>query len=196
MNPAEQMSMNQYGDVRALFGDAFRESDIKSTSDFDVLPPCKPQCLIERAQFKQNKKANGHYLEITLQVIDGPHKNRKLWDRINIDNPDQTCVKIGMGQLKKLLKATEINDFEDTSQLLNKVVIAHVAVQKNDVYGDQNVIRGYSDVVTPTAPVAVPQAAGPAPATQAGPAEPGNTLEKPAPEQAPWMRDKGPFQSS
>lgn len=125
-------------DLASIFGQGFDTGSVEPQQDFDVLPPGKYPVLIEAAGVKQTKAKTGHYLEIQMVVLDGPAKNRKLWDRINIQNPSVQCVEIGLRQLAALGQAVGLAAITDSSQLLNKSCVASVKVKN-----DQNEIRTY-----------------------------------------------------
>jgi hypothetical protein len=91
--------------------------------------------LIEKAVVKPTKKGDGHYIELMLSILEGPAKGRKLWDRINIANPNTTCAEIGLRQLSALARAIGVMMVSDTSMLINKACIAHVKVndEQNEI---------------------------------------------------------------
>ena len=127
-------------DLANFFSDnAFDPSTIKPQTDFQVVPPGKYPVLTGAAEVKQNKKKTGHLISLPMTILDGPSKNRKLFDNINIDNPSQECVEIGLRTLSALAQAIGLQAVTDTDQLSNQVVIAHVKVKD-----DQNSIRTYS----------------------------------------------------
>jgi hypothetical protein len=140
-------------DLANIFGQGFDTHSVEPQADFDVLPPGKYPVLIEQAEVKPTKAGTGHYLELQMVVLDGPAKNRKLWDRINIQNPSTPCTEIGLRQLAALGQALGIQAITDSSQLLNKSCVASVKVKN-----DQNEIRTYKafedaqSVQPPTAP--------------------------------------------
>lgn len=133
-------------DLQQIFGAGFDTHSVEPQSDFEVIPPGKYPVLIEKAVVKPTKKGDGHYVEITLSVLDGPCKNRKVWDRINIQNPSDKCVEIGLRQLAALGQAIHLAAIQDTAQLLNQVCIAHVKVKD-----EQNEVRTYSALEVPGA---------------------------------------------
>jgi len=183
------MNFDDYGDIQAVFGGhEFDPMAVEPSSSFDPLPPGDYPVLIEQAEIRETKKGDGSYLKLTLQVLDGQFKGRKLWDNINLANPNVQCVEIGMKALASLGRALGGQKIRATEQLLNQVVAAKVAVKNDKNYGDQNVVREYKapseaqpqtgDAGLPApaqpapVPVAAPQAAGPAP-LPAGSAAPG-----------------------
>jgi len=153
-----------------FFGDAFDPASHEPTSD--VLAPGKYPVEIEAAEISETKAGNGHYIKVTMCILDGPGKNRKVWDYINIDNPSAECVKIGMRQLSALCQAVGLIALRDTDELLGKTCLAHVKVKD-----DQNSVRTYSSS-SAAQPVqqsvqqpgsAYQPAQTPAPVPQAGP---------------------------
>ena len=165
------MSQGYQGDLLGIFGqNGFDTQSVEPQSDFDVIPPGKYPVLIEKAEVKQTKAGNGHYIELTLSVIDGPAKKRKVWDRININNPNPQCVEIGLRQLAALGQAIGIPAIGDTAQLVGQACIAHVKVKN-----EQNEVRTYS----PLAPAV-------APGTQQGPQQ-GQPYNPPPQASAPHL---------
>ena len=139
-------------DLQQLFGNnGFDTGSVEPQGDFPVLPPGNYPVLIENAEVKATKKGDGHYIKLTMSVVDGPYKNRKLWDQINIQNPGQQCVEIGLRCLAALGQAIGLASINATEQLLDQVCIAHVKVKDG-----QNQIRTYS-ALTPAAVPNIPQ---------------------------------------
>jgi hypothetical protein len=152
--------------LQELFGGGFDTNSVEPQGDYPIVPPGNYPVSIDKAEVKVTKKGDGHYLEITLTILDGPCVKRKLWDRINIQNPSQQCTEIGLRSLAALGQSLGITKLSATEQLLNGVCIAHVKVKD-----EQNEIRTYSatsqpadKAVTPTwkeVPVPAMTAAGP-----------------------------------
>ena len=67
----------------------FDANNVDPATDFEPLPAGKYIAIITDSQMKPTKSGAGHYLELTFQVIDGPFKNRLLWSRLNLDNPNR-----------------------------------------------------------------------------------------------------------
>lgn len=149
--------------LASVFGSGFDVNTVEPQSDFDVLPPGKYPVQIDRTEVKQTKKGDGHYIEFAMTILDGPAKNRKLWDRINIDNPSQQCVDIGLRQLSALGRAVGVQVVSSEDQFLGKTCIASVKVKDN-----QNEIRTYSCLTSDAGmrPVTSPSTIQPLPQPQ------------------------------
>ena len=130
--------------LAAIFGAGFDTNTVEPQGDFEVIPPGKVPVIFDKSEVKQTKAGTGYYLELAMTITDGEYRNRKLWDRINIQNPSQQCEKIGRSELSALGKATGVTYVSDENQFLGKTCIAHVKVKD-----EQNEIRTYSAVTEP-----------------------------------------------
>jgi hypothetical protein len=127
-------------DLFSIFnGNPFVPAHFEPNTDFEPIPPGKYPVLIKSAELKDTKAGTGVYMKLALVVIEGPCKNRNLWDNINLSNPNQECVEIGRRHLADLCRAVGLVALKHEGELVGKVAVAHVKVQ-----GDQNQIRTYS----------------------------------------------------
>lgn len=134
------------GDLAQIFGGGFDSNSVEPQGDFEVMPPGKYPVLIEAAEVKQTKAGTGVYLKLTFSVLDGKYKNCKLFENINIQNPNQQCVEIGLRTLAALGLAISVANISDTSQLLNKTCLASVKVAKDQAGNEQNQIRTFASL--------------------------------------------------
>lgn len=174
-------------DLTDFFGGVpFSPATVEPATDFDVYPPGKYSVLIEAAEVKPTKTGTGHILKLTMQILDGEYKGRKLFDNINLQNPSAQCVEIGMRTLSALGRALSIAAITDTTQLLKGVVIAHVKAQDG-----RNNVRTYSTVTNPVPPMlaAIQEPMPQSPVTA-------NSYTPPAPAQAPQPIPVASMQSS
>ena len=90
------------------------------------------------------KSGSGAYLELTFQIVEGEVKNRLLWARLNLDNPNAMAVKIARAELSSLCRAVGVLEPKDSCELHNLPVVLSVK-QKTDADGEvRNEIKGYS----------------------------------------------------
>ncbi len=145
----------------------FNAANIEPARDFELLPAGDYKCVITETERKATKAGTGSYLEMRLEVIDGPSKGRLLFERLNLWNPNEVAVKIAQQQLAALCRALGIITPEDSSEFLNKPVCATVKIDKGrDGYNDSNGIKTYKAVAdcktaTAAAPTAAPTATAP-----------------------------------
>jgi hypothetical protein len=149
----------------------FNASEVEPLQPMTVLPRGRYTAMITASEEKQTKSGTGAYLQLEFTVLDGPHANRKVWARLNLDNPNQTAVEIARRELAAIYQALGIKAAKDSAELHDKPLQIEVAVEVKDG-NENNRIKAYM-----AAGNAAPKPATPAPA--AAPAA------KPA---RPWSR--------
>ena len=136
----------------------FDANQVEPTSDFEPIPAGKYSAVITESEFKETKSGTGQYLQLTFQVIDGPHANRFLWARLNLDNPNATAVAIAKAELSAICRAIGVMAPKDSMELHNLPLVIHVRCKRRDDTGEiTNEIKGYSK--KESAPVAAAEAA-------------------------------------
>ncbi len=123
----------------------FDANTVEPTTDFDPVPAGKYLSVITDTEIKPTKSGNGSYLQLTFEILDGPHKGRHLWARLNLDNPNATAVKIARAELSAICRAVGVMAPNDSVELHNLPLVITVRCKKRPDTGDiQNEIRGYS----------------------------------------------------
>jgi hypothetical protein len=120
----------------------FDANAVQPTS-FDVLPAGEYEIIIINSTMKPTSDGRGKYLELEIQVLNGPCQNRKLWDRLNLFNPSEKATTIARGTLSSICRAVGVMTPKDSSELHNKPLRCKVVVEKSDEYGEQNRIKAY-----------------------------------------------------
>lgn len=110
---------------------------------FDILPAGVYDVAIVASQKKPTAKGDGAYLELQLQVLNGQYQNRKLFDRLNIWNPNDKAQQIARGTMSAICRAVGVMTPNDSAELHDKPLKVKVAVRKSDQYGEQNDIKAY-----------------------------------------------------
>jgi len=122
----------------------FNANEIEPSRSFDPLPPGKYTAVITGSEWKKTKSNNGAYLEFTFQIIEGPHAGRQLWDRLNLENPNQLAVKIAKSELSSICRAVGVLTPKDSVELHNIPLVVTVK-QKTGPDGEiRNEITAYS----------------------------------------------------
>lgn len=123
----------------------FNANDVEPTAEFEPIPAGKYLAAITESEMKPTKNGAGHYLQLAFQVLDGPYKNRFVWARLNLDNPNATAVKIAHGELSALCRAVGVMAPKDSVDLHNLPLLITVKCKKRkDSDEIQNEIRGYA----------------------------------------------------
>jgi len=123
----------------------FDANTVEPTTDFDPIPAGKYLAVITESEVKPTKTGNGSYLQLTFEILDGPHKGRHLWVRLNLDNPNQTAVKIARAELSAICRAVGVMTPNDSVELHNLPLLITVRCKKRPDTGDiTNEIKGYA----------------------------------------------------
>ena len=107
------------------------------------------------------KSGKGTGLKLTLEIIDGQHKGRRIWDNLNIQHEIEETQRIAQGQLSALCHAVNVIKLQDTAALHHKPVHVRVVVREaQGQYQASNNIKGYESAggARPAAPAFVAQA--------------------------------------
>ena len=123
----------------------FDANQVEPSADFEPLPAGKYEAVITESEMKPTKSGTGHYLQLTFQVIEGEFKNRFLWARLSLDNPNATAVQIARAELSAICRAVGVMAPNDSTELHNLPLAISVKCKKRDDTGElTNEITGYS----------------------------------------------------
>ena len=121
----------------------------KGNNMFDPIPAGKYIAAITESEIKPTKNGSGHYLELTFDILDGQYKGRKVWARLNIDNPNATAVRIARGELFSICRAVGVMQPQDSIELHNLPLSIKVTCKKRDDTGEiTNEVKGYEAKAT------------------------------------------------
>jgi Protein of unknown function (DUF669) len=146
----------------AKLGTTFDASSVDPTTPFEVLPPGRYLVQIVASEMRPTKDGSGQYLWLELDVLEGEHQGRKLFDRLNLVNPNPTAVEIAERALSAICHATGKMQVQDSEELHLTPMMVDVKVQppKNG-YDASNKIRYLPlEQPSPQPPRSAVQAAG------------------------------------
>jgi len=123
--------------------EGFNASDIEPQQAFTPIPAGDYQVIITESELKTTKAGTGQYLKLKLQVLNGQHQNRVLFDNVNIKNPNETCQQIGQGTLSSICRAVNVLTPKDSAELHNKPLTAVVKVGVDQNNNPNNEVKGY-----------------------------------------------------
>lgn len=130
------------------------------SKSYEPLPRGMYQGIVIESSIKPTKAGTGEYIELVIQVTDGVHSGRRLWERLNVSNPNKTAEDIARAQLASLCQAVGVTKLSNTEQLHDIPFALEVDVDRKDP--TRNRIMGYGSVqlAAQTKPAAAPAAAG------------------------------------
>jgi hypothetical protein len=131
----------------AQLGGTFDANEVQPQQTFDVLPPGDYKVQIVQSKMMDTKNGTGQYLWLEMDIVDGQHQGRKVWDRLNLVNPNQQAQEIARRQLSAIGHAVGVLRFQDSEELHFKTLVAQVMVkQRQDTGENTNEVKGYKPV--------------------------------------------------
>jgi len=128
--------------------------DVPESGSFTVVPEGNYKAVIAGDKIYPTKDGKGRILELTVQIVEGPHAGTTIVDRLNIINASQQAQNIAQGTLKRICNILSIPfPVQNTSVLFGKPLMVKVVVEKfesNKEVGkmlDSNKIKNYGPVV-------------------------------------------------
>src|SRR4051812_35306532 len=168
----------------ASFGATFDATGIEPVKPLEVLPPGTYPTQIVESEMRLTRDGMGQFLQVVMDVLEGPYKGRKIFDRLNLVNASAQTVEIAQRTLSAICHATGRLQVQDSAELHLIPIIADVTVKppKNG-YGESNKVH-YLPLERGAGAQARPQATAPVAAAQpARPAAPAGGFAS-----APWKR--------
>ena len=135
-------------------------------NNFAPIPAGKYIAVINDDQMKDTKAGTGRYLQLEFEIIEGEYTGRRLWARLNLENPNPMAVQIARSELSSICRAVNVLQLRDTVELRNLPLVISVRCKKNkDTDEMSNEIAGYEakqsySAAAPT-PTPAPQVGNP-----------------------------------
>lgn len=122
----------------------FNAQEVDPSVGFEPIPAGKYLAVITESEMKPTKNGGGRYLQLTFQVIEGEYKNRLIWARLNMENPNTTAVNIARAELSAICRAVGVLAPKDSVDLHNLPLVITLGIKKRkDTDELTNVIKGY-----------------------------------------------------
>ena len=121
----------------------FDANQVPPSTPFEPVPADTYRAHITESEVKKTKDGKGRYLQFTWEILDGPYKGRKFWDRLNIVNANATAQEIAQRALSAVCHATGVLRLTNSAQLHHKPVMVKVTVKQSQGYEPQNEVKGY-----------------------------------------------------
>lgn len=180
----------------------FDASTVAPSAALDPIPAGWYNAHITDSEAKPTSAGTGFYLELEMEVLDGPYAGRKVFDRLNLHNPNPVATEIAYKQLSAICHATGVIQVADSAQLHNRPLQVKVALRPagpgadGKQYEASNEVKGYKGIGQPapagTTMTAPPPAPAAAPAAAAPAWQPPAGAAPQAPAAAPWAPPAAP----
>jgi len=123
----------------------FDANQVEPSVAFNPIPAGRYTAAITESEYKPTKSGAGRYLQLTLQILDGEHKGRLVWARLNLENSNATTVKIARAELSAICRAAGVMQPRDSFELHNIPIEITVGLKKRDDNGElTNIVKGYA----------------------------------------------------
>ena len=128
---------------------AFNAHEVEPSTSFDPVPAGEYLAIIIDSAMKATKSANGHYLELQFQIVEGEYAKRHLWERLNLDNPNAQAVQIARAHLSAICRAVGVMTPADSCNLHDLPLMIRVKRTKRKDNGEMtNEITAYEKTVS------------------------------------------------
>jgi len=120
------------------------EGNTDSLDDNSPVPAGEYPAMIHDSDYIETKAKNGHYLKLSLKIIEGEYKGKFLWDILNLDNPNKDAVEIANKTINSISQACAVVGAEDSEELHNIPMIVTVIVKEaTAMHPASNGIKNY-----------------------------------------------------
>ena len=122
----------------------FDASQVAPQQSVGPLPAGTYLAHIVESDVQPLKSGNGEGLKLTVEIIDGQFKGRKVYENLNIRHTSEDTQRIAQSQLSALCHAVNVIKLMDTAALHFKPVRINVTVREAvGQYKASNNIKGY-----------------------------------------------------
>lgn len=140
------------------FNDGYYQTGSVDPNSFDDLPAGDYPVIIIDSEMKDTKDFSGKYLQFSYDITEGEHKGRKLFDRLNLINRNETARTIAKQSLESICRATGfVGQLKDSSQLHRKLMVIRLSYKETDRKG-LPIAEGQRNTIVSYKPVAVSMA--------------------------------------
>lgn len=135
-------------------------------NSFEPMPAGKYAAVITDSEMKPSQKG-GEYLKLTVELIDGQYKGRKVFANLNLKNANPEAEKIARIGLADICRAVGVMHPRDSAELHGKPLVVKLSVRPETAeYPASNDVKGWEAMSQTSAAVSQPslQPEEPAPA--------------------------------
>jgi hypothetical protein len=93
----------------------FNALEIEPATSYEPLPADWYKAVITQTEEKPTKLQTGSYLQLMIEVIEGQYAGRKVFDRLNLKNPNSVAVEIAQRSLSSICRAIGVTNPKDSS---------------------------------------------------------------------------------
>ena len=124
----------------------FNPEQHEEVKSFEPIPKGTYVAMIVDSEMRQTRAADGEYLKLTFEIIDGTYSRRLIWTNLNLRNKNPKAVEIANRNLASICRAVHhMKPLEDSEELHNKAIKIKVDIREaQNGYDASNEIKGYA----------------------------------------------------
>jgi hypothetical protein len=123
----------------------FNANEIDPVGSFDPLPLGEYVVMISASEMKITKNGKGQYLQLTYDVSEGEFTGRKIFDRLNLVNENETAQEIAQRSLSAICRCVGVLHPKNSEELHDKPMVVKVGIRPaKDEFQASNVVKAYS----------------------------------------------------
>jgi hypothetical protein len=89
-------------------------NELPEGNNFDgPLPKGEYRAEVTDAELKTTKSGDGEYIKVEWTITGPSHDGRKVWDNVNLVNPNEKAVEIGRARLRAMCEAAGMQQVPD-----------------------------------------------------------------------------------
>jgi hypothetical protein len=119
-------------------------------NDFSPLPAGDYPAMVEKTEWANvfgETDQDPKHLKLTITIIDGEYKNRKVWRKLKLRDLDPAEKKKATGVLAQLLDAINLNGINNTAELCNIPHIVKLTIWTPPNGKPMNVVNSFAPMV-------------------------------------------------
>ena len=126
----------------------FNATQVAPAMGFEVLPAGWYDAMIDESEMRPTKDGSGAYLQLRFSIMGGFANGQKVFQRLNLQNANQTAQDIAYSQLSAICHAIGVMQLQDSSQLHGQPMKIKLKIRKDKTgqYDDTNEISGYKNI--------------------------------------------------
>lgn len=110
--------------------ETFAPNDVPADDrNFEPIPVGNYKVQVIESKIEDTSKGTGQMLVLTLEILDGPFANRRLWDRLNVRNDSPVAQNIAQRALADLCLQIGLTQLRDSDELHFKPFTVKVGIQ-------------------------------------------------------------------
>ena len=122
----------------------FDANTVEPRTAMEAIPAGKYLAIISASEMKPNKAGTGQFLQLVFTILEGELRNRQVWARLNLENPNELAMKIAQAELSAICRAVGIMAPNDSVELHNLPLVIRVKCKRRKDNDEiSNEIGGY-----------------------------------------------------